>query len=97
MRVMKDFCRSCGIEIVIYVGTDCMITQAAHKDRHQLCNCKSDERCPMVTLSMVAHGCEPMPLKGARFRASHQVQPRVADNGPRQGHGVGSASTATGR
>jgi hypothetical protein len=95
MRAMKDFCRSCGIEIVIYVGTNCMITKAAHKDRQQHCNCKSDERCPMVTLSMVAHGCEPMPLNWGRPKASHQVQSRVDGNGP--GHAVGSASTTAGR
>ena len=97
MRVMKDFCRSCGIEIIIYVGTDCMITYAALKDRQRHCNCKSDERCPMVAFSMVAHGCEPMPLKGGHFKTSHRVQLRVDGNGPKQGDAVGSASTTARR
>ena len=51
----------------------------------------------MVTLSMVAHGCEPMPLHKGRSKTSHQAQPQVDGNGPKQGYAVGSASTTTGR
>jgi hypothetical protein len=68
MRIARDTCRSCGIDILIFFGRDCAITQVKLQDRQQHCNCMADEHCPMVTLSMVAHGCEPMPANGRPYK-----------------------------